>query len=213
LAQGRFKQDQTVIDFKLAFDATTPGLESDFTLGGSGGLQQSPKPLHFAVQTTGHYASTDAAFSLQARTLKFDGAAPLPRIAGKGELMLAQQLQWRFDGVLVDWPKGWPALPDPLAANTRQLPVQLSYLGKPDLSDPLSLLVTREPTVLQATLRIAEVRAWLARTDASPIPPINGTLRTPTLKFDGVELQGVEVEVSDGAAAPSTLPAAADASR
>jgi hypothetical protein len=91
--------------------------------------------------------------------------------------------------------------------------VQLSYLGKPDLSDPLSLLVTREPTVLQATLRIAEVRAWLARTDASPIPPINGTLRTPTLKFDGVDLQGVEVEVSDGAAAPSTVPAAADASR
>lgn len=205
-ARGRFRQDQTVVDFKMALEATTPGLESDFRLAGSGDLQQSPKPLHFTVQTSGHYAATDAAFSLQANLLKFDGAAPLPRIDGKAQLKLAQQMQWRFDGVLLEWPKTWPALPEPLAANTGRLPVQLSYLGKSDLSDPLSLLVSREPTVLQATLRIAEVRRWLARSDDSPIPPINGTLRTPMLKFDGIELQGVEMEVSDGAASPATAP-------
>ena len=109
-------------------------------------------------------------------------------------------MQWNFDGVLLNWPKTWPQLPQPLAANTENLPVQLAYLGKADLSDPLSLVVTREPTALQASVRIQDLRQWMAAPNGSPLPPINGTLRTPSLVFDGIELLGVEIEVSDGQA-------------
>jgi hypothetical protein len=197
---GRFEQGDTRLAFKFAFDALTPGLESDFSLAGSGDLQRAPEPLHFQLKANGHYASTDTLFALDASTLQFDGAAPLPQIAGKGLLRLADQLRWDFDGVLAHWPKSWPALPQPLAAQTDKLPVRLAYQGKTDLSDPIALLIRREPTVLDARLRIAELQAWLAASDASPIPPINGTLRTPKLAFDGVQLQGLEIEVSDGPA-------------
>jgi hypothetical protein len=88
-------------------------------------------------------------------------------------------------------------LPQPLAADTDKLPVVIAYLGKSDLSDPMSLTVTREPTTLQASLRIPAMRQWLAAPNGSPLPPLNGSLRTPSLVFDGIELQGVELEVSD----------------
>lgn len=212
-AKGTFTQDKTVVDFKLDLGTTTPGLESDFTLQTSGELQQSPALVgaasaataaqtttKFELQAAGHYASNDSAFSVDARALKLDGASPLPNLSGKGKLTLAEQMQWDFDGVLLNWPKAWPALPQPLAANTENLPVRLSYLGKSDLSNPLSLIVTREPTVLQASVRIKDLRQWMAAPNGSPLPPIDGTLRTPSLVFDGIELQGVEIEVSDGQA-------------
>ncbi len=200
---GRFEQGTTQLDFKLNLTASTPGLASDFTLQGSGALQQEPSPLDFKLRAAGHYVSDDSGFSLQLPELQFEGASPLPAISGKGALKLARQMQWNFDGVLLKWPEAWPALPQPLAANTDRLPVRLSYAGKSDLSDPLSLVVNREPTVLQASLRVLELQKWLVTPGASPLPPINGTLRTPSLMFDGVELQGVEVEISDSPA-PST---------
>ncbi|MFA6986704.1 MAG: hypothetical protein WC213_10905, partial [Arenimonas sp.] len=55
-----------------------------------------------------------------------------------------------------------------------------------------------EPTTLQASLRVGDLQQWLAAADGSPLPPINGTLSTPSLEFDGVKLLGVEVEISDG---------------
>ena len=52
--------------------------------------------------------------------------------------------------------------------------------------------------MLDASLRLAELNRWLSASNPSPLPPINGKFRTPTLVFDGVELRGVEVELSDG---------------
>ena len=204
-AEGKFAQGQTLATFKLDLDAATAGLQSDFTVQGNGELQQSPEPLKFQLQASGHYASTDTAFTVDAPVLKLRGTSPLPDIAGKGQLKLAEKMQWTFDGTLLDWPKAWPALPQPLVANTANLPVALSYLGKPDLSDPLALVVAREPTMLQASLRIAQLRQWLALPGGSPLPPINATLRTPSLVFGGVQLQGVEVEISDDKA-PGSAP-------
>ena len=53
----------------------------------------------------------------------------------------------------------------------------------------------KAPTTLDASLRVPELRQWLSATDASPLPPIAGTLRTPVLVFDGVTLEGVEATV------------------
>jgi hypothetical protein len=205
-ASGRFTQGATVVDFKVALGMKTPGLDSDFDLQGDGALQQSPEPQKFTMQLAGHFLSDDKAFSVDARALKFDGASPLPRLSGAGKFVLAENMKLDFDGLLLDWPKAWPALPEPLAANTKNLPIKVSYVGKSDLSDPLYLVVAREPTTLQAAVRTEQLREWVAATGGSPLPPLTGTLSTPSMKFDGVELQGVEIEISDGEKAGAPLP-------
>jgi hypothetical protein len=45
------------------------------------------------------------------------------------------------------------------------------------------------------------VQAWLAAGPATPLPPLQGTLKTPALDFDGITLEGVEVEISEGGGA------------
>jgi hypothetical protein len=89
----------------------------------------------------------------------------------------------------------WPALPEPLRSQTTNLPVHLAYAGRKDFSDPMTLHVDKAPTTLEASLRLPELRQWLSATDASPLPPITGTLRTPVLVFDGMKLEGVEARV------------------
>jgi hypothetical protein len=208
-SSGTFTQGKTEIEFVMDLVAVTPGLESDFTLNGTGALKQSPEPLKFLLHSDGRYVSADSRFSIDAHALKFVGASPLPELDGKARFSLGEQMGLDFDGTLVKWPKAWPALPQPLVANTENLPVRISYTGKTDFSDPVSLIVTREPTRLQATLRVAELQDWIAVDNGSPVPPLNGTLSTPSLVLDGVELQGVEIEVSDdGASVPPVGPAA-----
>lgn len=196
-ASGRFQQGTTLVDFDARLAADTPGLSSDFTLDGSASLMRKPEPLKFSLRAAGHYASTDAAFSLQLPKLALAGSSPLPTLAGKGSLTLADQLKWTFDGVLATWPDAWPALPKPLDAQTSNLPLHLGYAGKANLEDPITLTVDRDPTVLDASLRVGELSRWLAASNPSPLPPVNGKFRTPTLVFGGVQLRGVEVEISD----------------
>ena len=213
--KGVFSQGETSLAFQLSLDAMTPGPESNFSLQATGELEPAatgakppvpavadtspPAPAtgKFDLNASGHYAATDAGFTLHVPTLKFDAASPLPSVSGQAKFVFADRTQLDFDGVLVRWPKSWPALPQPLDQNTDQLPVRISYLGRPDLGDPISLTVSREPTVLTAALRIDEVRQWLDASAGSPLPPLNGSLRTPTMVFDGIELQGVEIEVSE----------------
>ena len=195
LASGRLKMGETRLGGQLQLHVDTPGPASAYRLGFAGTLQQPGKPLAFKADAAGRYASTDALFSLDADTLALAGDSPLPRLAGKATLRSAQALQLGFTGLLRDWPAVWPKLPEPLASQTTNLPVTLAYAGRKDLSDPLSLRVDKPPTTLDATLRVPELRAWLATKPASPLPPIVGTLRTPVLAFDGMTLEGVEAEV------------------
>ena len=103
-----------------------------------------------------------------------------------------------LDAVLSHWPETWPSLPKGLASTTDNLPVSLRYRGKRDFSDPLALVAKRDATELSATLRFTEFQDWMAGSPASPLPPLQGTLKTPALDFDGVTLEGVEVEISQG---------------
>lgn len=201
---GTFTQEQTIVEFAARITMATPGLQSDFTLDGSGALKQQPQPLPFKLQMAGRFLSDDASFSLDADSLKLDGASPLPSLSGKAQLKLAEQTQFGLDAVLLEWPKDWPALPQPLAANSGNLPLRLSYLGKSDLSDPLSLNLVRDATRLQASLRIPQIQQWLDAPAGSPLPPLNATLSTPKLEMDDIELEGVQVEIRDDVpAAPS----------
>jgi len=88
------------------------------------------------------------------------------------------------------------------------LPIQLAYQGKPDLSDVLTLDATVGESKFHSDLRLPQVRTWLAADNPAPLPPLNGTLVSPRLNIEGIELKGVSVEIEDDppAAAVSTKP-------
>ncbi|KFN44942.1 hypothetical protein [Arenimonas oryziterrae] len=196
---GHLVAGTTAVDLKLFLTAATPGLASDFTLSGSGSLEQQPKPLPFKLHLAGHYLSDDTAFSVTATKLDFEGASPLPNLQGKADFALGEKMKFNFDGLLRDWPEDWPALPQPIANDTKNLPLRLSYLGDTGLGDPLSLDIVQGETKMHASLRIEEMQQWVAKPDGALLPPLNATISTPTLEFDGIELEGVEIEIRDSA--------------
>jgi hypothetical protein len=216
-ARGRFERGDTRLDFDSTTALATPGLRSAYSLNASGVLQRQPQALKFALDSTGSYDFGDAATTLVLDSLAVSGDAPIPGITGKGKLVVAQRLGMDLDAVLSKWPREWPALPEPLASEGGGLPLKLSYLGEKDLSGPVSLHVERRDTLLDAEMRVREVLDWIDGPPGSPLSPVFGTFRTPKLVFDGVELEGVEVEVvrdvvgEPGAAAESSAGADSDA--
>jgi len=195
VAKGRYTQGATRFDASMHLHLDTPGLVSAYRLGLAGVLQRQPKPLAFKFDSRGRFASTDALLSVDADTLALSGDSPLPRIGGKATLRSTKELRLAFDGVLHDWPAVWPALPEPLRSQTTNLPVRVAYAGRKDFTDAMTLHVDKPPTTLEASLRLPELRQWLSATEASPLPPITGILRTPVLVFEGATLEGVEARV------------------
>jgi hypothetical protein len=196
-ASGRFSDGATAFDFNTAIMLKTPGLASDFSLKANGSLQHSPKPLAFKLRGDGRYQSDAAGFSVIAPTLVLDGDSPLPRLQGKAKFLLAEPMQLAFDGVLRDWPKDWPSLPAPISAQATDFKLQLSYRGASNFTDPINLHLEKNDTVVDATLRLDDIQDWIAAPTGSPLPPLVATARTPRLEFDGVSLEGVELELRD----------------
>jgi hypothetical protein len=200
-AQASFVAGKAQMPFSLTAIAATPGLASPLDLHlvlkpEADAKEAAPAPIAIALQ--GRYEWADPRFTLVADKLGLVAKSPIPSLEGKGRLELADQASLDFDAVLSRWPRTWPALPKALAAKSEKLPVQLRYRGKPDFSGSLSLLAARDDTELQASTRVSEFRQWLAAGPATPLPPLQGTLKTPALEFDGNTLEGVEVEISDG---------------
>lgn len=122
--------------------------------------------------------------------------------AGKG-------VHWTLAGTLSDWPASWPALPRPLAASRAPIVVALgSDAGDGDARSDHGTMVrfdlARDDTRLQGRVDPAELRAWWQAPRLHPLPPINGRLSTPRLDLDGVQLDGVQVELHDDT--PATSP-------
>jgi len=203
-AKGRFLAGKTDLPFELDAIAATPGLASTLDLklklqldgGKTPAGKAAPNPASIAL--LGHYSWTDALFTLQADKLALDARSPIPSFTGKGKFERGQLAYLDFEAVLERWPEAWPKLPANLAGAGEKLPVHLVYEGKPDFSDVLQLYVRREAIELVAGLRVPELRRWLAADAASPLPPLQGHFKAPSLTLDGVEMQGVEVELSDG---------------
>jgi hypothetical protein len=201
-ASGQIAQGDTSVRLKLHATVATPGLASRYTFSSSGTIERKPEPLPFKLQARGEYQLGDADFSVAAQPLRIEGASPMPSADGDLRLKLGERLEISFAGQLQDWPRDWPSLPSPLSQDARQLPLRLNYLGAKDLSDVLSLQVDKSETHLETTLRIAELQAWAAQTAGSPLPPLTGRMRTPKIDFDGIELEGVQVEIRDEAPTP-----------
>jgi len=196
-AAGIFTAGKTALPFELTALAATPGLASPLDLK----LTLKPAPAPIAISMQGSYEWADPRFTLVARNFAMVATSPIPSLQGKGKLDLAEEASLEFDAVLSRWPETWPTLPKALATTTEKLPVQVRYRGKRDFSDPLSLVAKRDATELSASLRFTEFRDWLAAGPATPLPPLQGTLKTPALDFDGITLEGVEVEISEGGGA------------
>jgi hypothetical protein len=203
-ASAIFAAGKTALPFELTALAATPGLASPLDLQlrlKPTAAAKEPAPAPIAITMKGSYAWADPRFTLLADNFAMAASSPIPSLQGKGKFELAEQAALEFDAVLSRWPETWPTLPKALAEKGDKLPVQLRYRGNRDFSDPLSLVAARDGTELRANLRITEVQAWLAAGPATPLPPLQGTLKTPALDFDGITLEGVEVEISEGGGA------------
>ena len=192
-----FAQGKTAAAFVGKLQVATAGLSSDLQIEGTGKLEQSPKPLAYSIALDGHYLSDDAGFRLDVKSLRLQGDSPLPTLALHGHAVAGDSLQLALDGELAQWPKDWPALPAPLNESKGPLPISLSYQGKPDLSDALTLNAAMGETKFDSKLRLPQLQPWLAADNAGPLPPLTGTLVSPQLNVTGIELKGVSVEIED----------------
>ena len=94
-----------------------------------------------------------------------------------------------------------------LSASTSALPFVLDYTGRVDFSDLASLRVRRDDTALDARFHLPAVLDWIdAGAGGSPLPPLQGTLRTPRIDIAGVKLEGVEIELDDPAIPSQSQP-------
>ena len=135
----------------------------------------------------------------------------IPDTRARGALALGRRLVLRLDGDIAAWPAQWPALPPPLSASTASMPFALDYAGRADFSDVAGLRVRRESTTFDARFRLPAVLAWLdVGASGSPLPPLQGRLRTPRVEIAGAQLDGVQIQFDDpefddpAVAAPAT---------
>lgn len=203
-ANGAFVQPGTTVGFDAQVDLASAGLRSAFDLESTLAIVRTPKPLHAAVQATGRYALGDVLDTLNLDRLAVQADSPLPSFDGRGSLASGKSLAFNVSAVLRDWPRDWPQLPGSLAGKGARLPIAISYGGDTGLNGLLSLHAQREATLLDARLRVPEFMRWFDQPGASPLPPLAATLKTPALEFDGVKLEGVEVELSADEPATAT---------
>ena len=201
-AQGRYFTGKDELPFKLRALAATPGLSSaldlDLQLSLPAAATKAEPPRVVSVSLLGRYAWADPKFTLEADKLGIAAPSPLPSFSAKGRFETAESANLAFDAVLGGWPQTWPKLPGSLASESEHLPVRITYAGKPDFSDALELSASRAGIELETAVRIPEMQRWLAADAASPFPPLQARLKAPALEFEGVKLEGVEVEIGEG---------------
>ncbi len=176
------EDDLTVNPAKLGVYARYESGETSlpFSLGLHG-------PLHF----------DEATWVLAPVGLALRGEAPMPNLDAHGALALGRRLVIELDGALPQWPSSWPALPVPVSNSSSPLPFALRYAGKPDLSDIAGLRLRRDTTDFDSRFRLYDVLGWIDQTGGSPLPPLDGRLRSPLLEISGATLEGVDIVLDD----------------
>lgn len=160
--------------------------------------------LPFVLGAHGPLRFDQAVWSLDPAWLVLRGAGPIPDARARGALALGRRLVLRLAGDIAGWPQAWPALPPPLSASTSPLPFALDYAGRVDFSAIATLRLKRDDTSMDARFHLPVVLAWLeADAGGSPLPPLDGRLRTPRVEVAGAQLEGVTIEFDDPAIAPA----------
>ena len=196
---GVFHEEKTIVTFDGALTIAKAGLNSEFTLESKGELNLGDKPLPYQINTAGNYASLEKSFDIQSQTLSWTSESPLPNLQANLKMSLGDSLKLDSQGTIAEWPKDWPVLPAPLNQQTKNIPYQLSYSGKPDFSDAISLNLSVDKNRFITTLKIAEIQQWIERKDGSPLPPLTGKFDMPNIELDGVSLEGISIEIAPDA--------------
>ena len=153
-------------------------------------------PLRLGAHGPFAYRNGVASYGFAALQLRGEGL--IPQADARGALAMGERLALHLQGALAKWPQAWPALPPPLGASDSPLPFALDYLGRSDLSAPLQLHMRRKQTVFDARLRLPQMLAWIDQNaQGSPIPPLQGQLRTPELEIAGARLHDVQLQIDD----------------
>lgn len=160
--------------------------------------------LSFALGLYGPLHFDEATWSLAPAGVALRGRSEVPNFDARGALALGRRLVLQLDGRIAEWPEAWPALPPPLGQSTSSLPFVLRYVGKPDLTEIVALQLQRDGTRFDGRFRLPEISSWIDAGDSSPLPPLDGQLRTPQLEVSGAQLHGVEITIDDPALDGST---------
>jgi hypothetical protein len=170
--------------------------------GIAGEYRSATTALPFAFGAQGPLRYVDSRIALAPahvvlRGRGLPGDDPLPDAIAHGALALGDALQLRLDGRIAHWPAAWPALPAPLGRPAGPIPVALDYAGPADLSGIVALRASKAATRFDGRFRVAAVQAWVDGGMQEPLPPLDGSLRTPLLEIAGARLEGVSVEIDD----------------
>lgn len=194
---------QPVLSARLHSGMEDLGLD-DMRLGLSAAyVAHDVAALHFTAGVAGPVRYRDGRLAITPAAVVVRGDGTIPDLRAHGGFAWENGAALELDGRLAQWPRGWPALPAPLAGSTTPLPFELDYAGPADLAGPARLRLEHGPTRLDARLRLPSVLDWLDRQPTgSPLPPLEGTLALPRLEFAGATLHGVEVEITAEPDAP-----------
>lgn len=196
---GLFRQEKTAVGFDGYLTVAKAGLNSEFTLESKGELSLGDKPLPYQMKTAGNFASLEKSFDIKSKTLDWKSESPLPNLQANLEVSFGDSLAIHSEGTISEWPKDWPVLPAPMNHQTKNIPYQLHYSGKPDFSDAITLKLSVDKSQFNSMLKIADIQQWIEQKDGSPLPPLSGQFDTPVIELDGVSLEGVSIEITPDA--------------
>ena len=166
-------------------------------LGASARYESGETKLPFSLGLHGPLRFDEGTWVLAPVGVALRGEEPIPDFDAHGALALGRRLVIELDGTLPQWPASWPALPVPVSNSTSPLPFALRYTGQADLSDIAGLRVQRDATDFDGRFKLYEVLGWIDQAGGSPLPPLDGRLRSPELEISGAVLEGVDIVLDD----------------
>jgi hypothetical protein len=173
-------------------------------LGVAATYESGDTHLPFALGVHGPLLFDEAVWTLSPAGVALRGRGaeasdPMPDLDARGSLALGRRLVLRLRGMLVDWPRAWPALPAPIGQSRSPLPFALDYTGRPDLSGIAALQLQRDDTRFDGRFRLQDVTGWIAADNGavSPLPPLDGKASAPRIEIAGARLDGVEITIED----------------
>ncbi len=166
-------------------------------LGVSARYESGDTRLPFSLGLHGPLRFDEATWVLAPVGVALRGESPMPAFDAHGALALGRRLVVELDGALPQWPDAWPTLPAPVSTSTSPLPFALRYTGQPDLSGVAGLQLKRDATAFDGRFRLYDVLGWIDQPGGSPLPPLDGHLRSPQLEISGATLEGVDIVLDD----------------
>ena len=167
------------------------------TVGISARYESGETRLPFSLGLHGPLRYDAGTWVLAPVDVALRGDEPVPSFDARGAFALGNRLVIELDGALPQWPASWPALPVPVSSSTSPLPFSLRYAGKADLTDVARLRLQRDATDFDGRFRLYDVLGWIDQAGGSPLPPMDGRLRSPELEISGAVLEGVEIVIDD----------------